>query len=138
MADAPPVPETIFYDGSCGFCDRWVHWVIEHDEAGRFRFAPLGGKTFLAAVPEANRAALGDSVVVSTVDGRLLVRSAALLHVLRALGGGWSFLAALGSITPTALGDGLYAHVARRRHLLAPSPEECPVPDPSVRTRFDD
>ena len=29
------------FDGSCGFCDRTVTWVIANDAQDHFRFAPL-------------------------------------------------------------------------------------------------
>ena len=52
-------------------------------------FAPIESQTFERVVPEAARAGFPDSTAVQTADGRLLVRSAATLHVLGALGGGW-------------------------------------------------
>ena len=36
---------TIFFDGVCNFCDRSVQWLVAHDPAGRFHFAPLQGAT---------------------------------------------------------------------------------------------
>ena len=37
-------PETIFYDGGCGLCHRFVRFVIKRDPDGTlFRYAPLEG-----------------------------------------------------------------------------------------------
>ncbi|MEN8160707.1 MAG: DUF393 domain-containing protein, partial [Myxococcota bacterium] len=93
-----PAPQTlpvdhVFYDGECGFCHWSVRFLAARDGKGRFRYAPLGGATFLELVPEEQRAALPDSLVVHTADGRVLVESPALLHCPRRLGGGLAFLA---------------------------------------------
>ncbi len=94
--DSPPQIERIFYDGHCGLCHGAVRFVIARDPQGRlFRYAPLEGTTFAALVPAKRRADLPDSVIVLTEDGRLLVRSAAFIHILRRLGGVWRVTAAI-------------------------------------------
>src|SRR5262249_25786198 len=81
---------TVFYDGGCGLCHRAVRFAIAHDADGsRFRFASLQSEGFRRRVPAAARAGLPDSIVTLTPDGTLLVRSAAVIHVLDRVGGGW-------------------------------------------------
>jgi predicted DCC family thiol-disulfide oxidoreductase YuxK len=136
----PPTnkPETVFYDGSCGFCHRSVTFVVTRDRRGFFRFAPLFGSTFLSKVAEAERHDLPDSIVVLTVDGRILTRSAAALHIGRRLGGVWRLLAALGRIVPAFLRDSVYNAVARVRSRLFARPEgSCPLLPAELRARFD-
>jgi len=128
----------VFYDGDCGFCHRSVRFLAEHDRAGAFRFAPLGGPTFLGLVPEAQRASLPDTLVIHTADGRVLVQSAAALHCLRRLGGGFRVLARLGALVPRALLDAGYAAFARnRQRWFARPPQACPIPPGSLRARLD-
>jgi len=87
-------------------------------------------------VPE--RAALPDSLVIHTPDGRTLVQSEAMLHCLRRLGGGWRTLAALIALVPRALRDAAYAAFARNRQRWFARPREaCPVPSGALRARFD-
>ena len=81
-----PGREILFYDGHCGMCHGFVRFLLEKDRAGAFVFAPLQGDTFAATVPEPERAKLPDSMVIRTADGRLLVRSAAALHVFDKIG----------------------------------------------------
>jgi predicted DCC family thiol-disulfide oxidoreductase YuxK len=132
-------PDRLFYDGGCGLCHRAVRFVLWADAEGRaFRFAPLGGESFRKLVSEAQRAALPDSLVVSTQAGLLLVRYAAVLHILRRLGGGWRALALLGRLVPSRLGDWAYDRVARIRGRLFSRPADaCPVTPPALRKRFD-
>jgi predicted DCC family thiol-disulfide oxidoreductase YuxK len=131
--------ETVFYDGHCGLCHRAVRFVLAEDRAGHaFRFAPLEGDAFRATVPEASRAGLPDSLIVSTAEGALLTRSAAVLHILRRLGGIWRLSGGLARVVPAAIRDRAYDAVARIRHRLFPAPPEaCPLIPERLRARFD-
>lgn len=112
--------------------------MIRRDREGGFRYAPLQGATFAAAVPAATRVALPDSIVVRAADGRLLVRSAAVLYVLRRLGGGWARIAAAAALVPGPLRDLIYDGVARvRRSLFARPASVCPIVPAPLRDRFD-
>jgi predicted DCC family thiol-disulfide oxidoreductase YuxK len=107
------------------------------DRTGALRFAPLGGPTFGERVPEAARATLPDSLVLRAADGRLLVRSAAVLESLRLLGGLGKVLAGMARVVPTPLADRLYAAVARVRSRLFPPPADaCPRVPPGLQERF--
>ena len=131
-------PEVLFYDGGCGLCHRAVRFVLWADPEGRaFRFAPLGGATFEAEVPAAERAQLPDSLVLRTAEGALLTRSAGVLHLLRRLGGVWRGLALLFGLVPRPLRDAAYDFVARIRLRLFARPDDaCPVVPPPLRGRF--
>ena len=131
--------ETLFYDGHCGLCHRCVRFVLFVDRSGdKFRFAPLGGESFRAAVAESERNALPDSLVLLTDSRKLLTRSAAILRILRCLGGGWKILAAVADLLPGRLWDSLYDAIARNRlRWFAPPADTCPVLPAHLRARFD-
>ena len=98
----------LFYDAGCGLCHLSVRVLLALDRAGALCFAPLGGGTFRGLVPEAERAALPDSLVLRTADGRLLVRSAAVLESLCLVGGPAKWLAVAARVVPRPLADRLY------------------------------
>ncbi len=131
--------DTVFYDGTCGFCHWSVKVLLSADRRGDlFRYAPLGGDTFHALVPQAERMRLPDSLVVHTVAGALLVRSPAVLHILRRLGGWWRLMAFLLAWLPRPLLDRLYYAFAALRYRLFRRPREsCPLLPASLRARFD-
>lgn len=133
------VSEHVFYDGECGLCHRMVRFCLAEDEGGRaFRFAALQGATIASLVPADVRATLPDSIVVRTADGRLLVRSAAVAHVLRALGGLHALAGSALSVVPAPLSDAAYDAVARvRKRLFARPSELCPLLPPHLGARFD-
>jgi predicted DCC family thiol-disulfide oxidoreductase YuxK len=131
--------ERLFYDGSCGLCQRFVRFVVAEDARGTaFRFAPLGGATFQAAVDAPRREGLPDSIVVLTDSGELLVRSRAARHALARLGGLWRAVALLTAPLPAPLADLVYDAIARVRHRLFARPSDaCPLLPPDLRARFD-
>jgi predicted DCC family thiol-disulfide oxidoreductase YuxK len=134
---AAPAAELLLYDGHCGLCHRWIRFVLAADRAEAFRFAPLGGEAFAAAVPEAARASLPDSVVVVTAGGGRLVRSRAALYILARLGGLWRVLGGVARVVPRPILDAAYDGVAGVRHRLFARPTDaCPVVAPELRTRF--
>ena len=129
--------ERLFYDGTCALCHGAVRFVLAHDRDGRlFRFAPLDSAAFRSACSEEDRLVLPDSLVVATEDGRLLLRSEAVLHLLERFGGGWRVLARLGRIIPRRLRDAAYDLVARFRHrVFGRKDDACPIVPPAIRSR---
>lgn len=138
---APPggVPESsgesrpiLFVDGCCVLCQRAVGWIARRDRRRRVALAALQGETARRLLPAALRAAAADgtsgSVVCRAPDGRLLLRSTAVLTAVAALGG-WYRAAALLRLVPAPLRDALYAAVARRRRRWFGVTRECLLPD---------
>jgi len=133
-------PAVIFYDGVCGFCARTVRFVLRHDPAGRFRFAPLQSGYAAAALARHGRAASDlDTVALllapDSAEERLLARSDAVLAILDGLGGAWKLLA-LARWLPRGLRDAGYDAFARRRYRWFGRFDECPIPSPELRARF--
>lgn len=139
------IPARLFYDGDCGFCHRSVRFILAEELATpaslRLRFAPLGSATFgecLARHPELDPATLPDSIVLELEDGSIRTRSAAALEIASRLGGGWRFVAIVGSQLPSRLLDTGYDAIARiRKQLFAQPKDACPILPPDLRARFD-
>ncbi len=135
--DAQPL--RVFYDGACGLCHRAIRFLLAEDRDGKgFRYAPLASDTFARALPAETRAALPDSLVLVTPDGRVWTRSAALLEAGARLGGLWRLLAAAARIVPRGLLDRGYDFIARMRARMFRKPDDaCPLVPPDLRARFD-
>jgi predicted DCC family thiol-disulfide oxidoreductase YuxK len=103
--------ERVTFDGECPACRGWARRIGECDPAGaRFLLDPGGAGS--------------DTVVVETADGRRLVRSDAVIHLLRATGR--TKTAALLALVPRPLRDlgyRAFARLRRRNH------ETCKPPD---------
>ena len=134
----PHTDPILFYDGTCGFCSRQVQFVLRHERRHTLRFAPLQGPTAAALRARHPHLAQVDSVIwytppAATHPEKVCTRSAAVLAVLRYLGGPWRILT-IAWLIPRPLRDALYILIARHRHDLTPS--ACPLPPAEGRARF--
>jgi predicted DCC family thiol-disulfide oxidoreductase YuxK len=141
MTDEGPHNPVLLYDGVCGFCNKSVRLILDHDRRGTMRFAALQshyGQAVLRRHPEL--AGVDSVILVEPAPGggeRVHVRSDASLRVAAYLGGFWKiFLAA--RLVPAPVRDFLYDLVARHRYKFFGRYDACPLPPPEVRARFID
>lgn len=134
-ADSSASPVLLF-DGVCGLCNWTVRVVLRLDRRGTIRFAPLGG-AFAAAVlerhPESRK--VDSLVLVEPADGRVHVKSAAVLRLAHHLGGPWRVLG-VSRVVPRALLDWAYDLVARHRYAVFGRFERRRPPPVDARARF--
>jgi predicted DCC family thiol-disulfide oxidoreductase YuxK len=128
----------LLYDGVCGFCNKSVRMILDHDRKGSMRFAALQSGYGAEVVGRHSELRGVDSVVyVERTPGgeRVHVRSDAALKVAAYLGGFWKiFLAA--KALPRPLRDYFYDLFARNRYRLFGKYDSCMLPPPEVRARF--
>ncbi len=128
----------MLYDGVCGFCNKSVQLILDHDRTGTMRFAALQSDYGKAVVERHAELRGVDSVVfVDNSEGveRVFVRSDAALRLASYLGGKWKiFLAA--KILPRPLRDYFYDLFARNRYKLFGKYDACMLPPAEVRSRF--
>jgi len=121
----------LFIDGHCVLCQRAAQWVLRHDRRGRVALAALQGKTahrLLEGREAASVAPCSGSLVWREVNGRIRVRSAAVLAVAVALGGWYRAGATLLWLVPAPLRDALYLALARRRRRWFGTTDRCRLP----------
>lgn len=123
----------IFYDGDCGFCNKTVQFVLNHEKNEAIHFCALQShfaQDFL-------KLSGIEEIDLSTFyfwDGKQLNnRSTAALKVLNYLRFPYT-LGKIGWICPRFIRDGIYNMIAKRRMRLAPS--FCALPTPAQATRF--
>src|SRR3954468_19657933 len=112
MAASTPI---VLFDGVCKFCNGGVNFLIDHDPAGRLRFAALQSRTgqeLLArfGLPTADF----DSMVLVEGD-RFWLRSEAVLRIAGHLPAPWRYATAL-LLMPEFLRDPLYGLMAANRY----------------------
>jgi predicted DCC family thiol-disulfide oxidoreductase YuxK len=131
----------VFYDGLCGLCDRFVHFLLRRDSSGRLRFARLQGELARRELVPNGYDPMDLSTVFVIADWRsprqrVLTRSHAVLHAISRLDGLWTLAARVGRLVPSRLADGVYAMIARRRYRMFGRFDACPLPRPEWRQRF--
>lgn len=124
----------VFYDGDCGFCDRFVQWTLRHDRKQVFRYAPLQGSTALEMIGPPEGDPSGWSVQLIDEDGQW-ERSAAALRIARRIG--WGFgLPQLGLWVPGFIRDGVYRLIAKVRYRIFGKVTSCRLLSPEARLLF--
>jgi predicted DCC family thiol-disulfide oxidoreductase YuxK len=129
----------LLYDGSCGMCSESVQVVLKHDRRGTLRFAALQGEFGMLTIAHHPELRSVDSMIWVEQDEsgaeRVVIRSTAALRIAAYLGGIWR-VALIGYVLPTPVRDGLYNFIARHRHQIMGSRENCLVVTPEIRSRF--
>ena len=124
----------IFFDGVCGFCNRFVDFVIWADLRREILFSPVQGETsvkFSLYQDQPPR-----EWKIAYVDEKGLYEGAdAILLVLKRLGGLWR-LPALLIYIPRPVKDYFYGVISRNRYSIFGKRGTCRVPSPEERERF--
>lgn len=110
-------PTLVLFDGDCAFCNGWVQFITDRDTRGRFRCAPMNSPEGLAVCQPLGLDVTHPDTVVVVADGKIGLRSEAVLMIAWRLPWPWPLLA-IGYVVPRFLRDALYRAVAKRRHLL--------------------
>jgi predicted DCC family thiol-disulfide oxidoreductase YuxK len=131
------MPSSVLFDGLCNLCNGLVRFVIAHDPARRFRFAPLQSETAERLIREAGGgAAATDSLVLIESEGlQISVRSTAALRIARRLTWPWPLLYAF-IVVPRPIRDWVYEIVARHRYQWFGKRDVCMVPTAETSGRF--
>lgn len=124
----------VLFDGVCNFCNGAVNFIIKHDVAKRFTFAPLqsaSGQELRAKFE------IGDDIdsIILVEDDRAFLHSTAGLRIAKGLGGIWS-LAYGFIIVPAFIRDYCYKLFAKNRYRLFGKKDVCMMPTPDIRERF--
>ena len=125
----------VLFDGACNMCNASVHFIIDRDPAGRFRFASLQGERGQDLLLRHGLATDDFDTMVLVQDDRVHTRSGAALRIARRLRGAWPLLAVFW-IVPSPLRDAVYAWVSRNRYRWFGREEACRLPTPQLRARF--
>jgi predicted DCC family thiol-disulfide oxidoreductase YuxK len=123
----------VFYDGDCGFCNRSVQFILNHERGPNLYFCALQSERAKRFFDEHHFPQPDLSTVYFWNAGTLYERSTAGLNVTRFLKAPYSWLRVF-LVVPRFIRDGVYRAIAKRRHRLAS--QQCALPTPEQRKRF--
>jgi predicted DCC family thiol-disulfide oxidoreductase YuxK len=123
----------VFYDGDCGFCNRSVQFILDHERGGELHFCALQSETAQHFFRDNGFAAPDLSTFYFWDGSQLYERSTGGLKVCRYLRAPFSWWKIF-LIVPKFMRDGVYNWIAKRRHKLAE--QQCALPTPEQRKRF--
>lgn len=125
----------ILFDGVCNFCNGAVNFVIAHDKAGYFKFAPLQSEIGEELIAKHHIDTTETDSVVLIENEKAYIHSTAALRIARRLDGIWSWTYFF-ILIPRPLRDLAYKLFAKYRYRLFGKQDACMMPTPEVRARF--
>ena len=125
----------ILFDGVCNLCNGFVQFVIRNDKKNKFRFGSLqsdGAKKIL----EPFQFPIDElKTIVLVEEGKIYVRSRAVIRIASHLNGAWK-LSAILYIFPSFLSDAVYNLVSKYRYKIFGKRESCMIPTADLKSRF--
>lgn len=123
------IKPTLIYDGFCNLCSWLVRFTLRHDKKGRISLLPLQD---VHDSPFAKL--LGDlplqTVAFVSTQGKVSVKSRAVLSVLKLLGGGWIVFWLVILVIPNPIRDFFYDFISRNRYKWFGKRQTCYYPLP--------
>jgi len=125
----------VIFDGECAFCNRWVDFLLQFDRRDVFRFSARQSERGAEFSRQTGLPEGGVGSIIVVEDGRVLLRSTAVLRMLSLLGFPFS-LTAVFRLIPARLRDVMYDFIARNRIRWFGRMQACRLPTPAERHRF--
>ena len=129
------MPDIVVFDGVCNLCAHSVRFILRHEAAPHFQFAPLQSPAGTRLLNTFGFSPDDAKTFVLIADGRPYVRSDAAIRIAKRLKGAWK-LVGLVRVIPRTIRNWMYDVVARNRYRWFGRTEACMVPTPELRSRF--
>jgi predicted DCC family thiol-disulfide oxidoreductase YuxK len=134
--DVTQFPENlVLFDGVCNLCTASVQFIIRHDRAAMFYFAPLQSEIGREICRSQGLDPADVQTFVLISRGRMLVRSDAAIEVVSRFGGVWKVVTIF-RLIPRVARDRIYSTIARNRYRWFGRTDACMIPTPDVKARF--
>jgi predicted DCC family thiol-disulfide oxidoreductase YuxK len=125
----------VLFDGECKFCNGSVNFIIEHDKAGYFKFAPNQSEVAQEIFRKYNVDKANIDSLVLIENEKVYLYSTGALRIARKLNGVWSIFYGF-IIVPSVIRDFVYKQFAKVRIRLFGKQEICLMPTNEIRERF--
>jgi len=125
----------IFFDGECVLCNSSVDFLLKKDRKKKLKFASLQSELASDMLHKVQYdPSIGDTIIFYD-EGRLLIKSTAVLNIAAYLGFPWRAFAVF-LIIPRSWRDYFYDIIARKRTSWFGKREHCRVPDKETDGRI--
>lgn len=107
---------TLFYDGTCAFCNNIIKFCLAEDVYNSLTYSPLQNDLYKEMrLPETK----DDSIVLQVTNGDTYYKSDAAIHILKSLGGMWTLLGLFMSAFPKTLRNSIYDIIGKLRYRIS-------------------
>lgn len=130
-----PGDRVVLFDGVCKLCNAWARFLIRHDRERRFRLCSVQSEPGQALLAWFDLPTTQFDTMAYIEDGRLFVRSDAVLRIVGQLPWPWRLLSVL-RVVPRTLRDWGYDRIALNRYRLFGRYDQCLLPNADHASRF--
>ena len=110
--------KTIIYDGECSLCLGVVRFIRRYGKKADFELIPQQSAEGASLISKHQISSKDTNSVIYLADGKYFLRSSAVLHILKDMGGWWSLFYVF-ILVPPFLRDALYRLIAKYRKLFS-------------------
>lgn len=114
----------LYYDAECKLCNTWLNLIRNYDKNKCIEYIPLQSDKGKTVVEMLHSKYSNPDTVVFEKDGKIYIRSEAVLHCLCELGGFWRTTKVF-KIFPLKFRDHIYDIIARNRYKLFGKTDSC-------------
>ncbi len=132
MNESGPI---LLFDGVCNLCNKLVIFIIRRDYRAKIRFSPLQSPAGSSMLHTGGLSAENINSIVFIEGTSYFMKSAAVLHIFKVLGGGWNILFGL-IIIPEFIRDFFYDLISKNRYRIFGRTEKCMIPSAEIIERF--
>lgn len=125
----------LLFDGVCNLCNRVVKFIIRIDKSKKIRFAPIQSISGQLLLNQSSADQEDIDSVIYLNGGKVFIKSSAVLHILKDIGGGWKILYAF-IIIPVFIRDFFYDLIAKNRYSIFGRRDSCMLPSEDSKWRF--
>jgi len=125
----------LLFDGICILCNGMVKFLIRRDKKVKFKFATLQSISGHALLKQHKLPIDQFDSFIYINDNRVYLKSSAVVHVLKDMGGIWRLFYFF-IIIPKPIRDFMYDLVAKTRYRIFGKRETCMVPTNEIKQRF--
>ena len=114
----------LLFDGFCNLCSRLVNFIIKRDKKAKFFFLSLQSASGQSLLKNFGLPTDDFGSVVYIRGDKYFLKSSAILHILKELGGIWK-LFFIFIIIPNSVRDFIYKIIAKTRYKIFGSHDSC-------------
>ncbi|SHG95908.1 Predicted thiol-disulfide oxidoreductase YuxK, DCC family [Flavobacterium micromati] len=104
----------IIYDGSCGFCNQSIQFVLQNKPASNLRFVSSLSMTGEIILDHLRIQGIQQTIIL-VEDGKVLCKSRAIFGIIKYLNSRWKYIKVL-SVFPYYFSDSIYDFISQHRY----------------------
>ena len=117
---------TLYYDAKCKLCNIWLNLIRRYDKKSRIEYTALQSETGQRVIEIMNAKYRDIDTVIFEKEGKIYIRSEAVIESVSELGGLWAGVKIL-RIFPAVIRDWAYDIIARNRYKWFGKMDNCDI-----------